>query len=71
MHVVIENDDTHHHPHAEEQCVFTVEPTCILSAKENEQQKDLILDFALFQNHPYSAYSPLVVDNLEARVHMF
>lgn len=33
MHVVIENDDAHHHPHAEEQRVFTVEPACVLSVK--------------------------------------
>lgn len=45
MHVVIENDDPHHHPHAEEKRVLTVKPACILSVKEKHNE--------ISHNEPY------------------
>lgn len=34
MNVIIENDDSHHHPHAEQHGVCVGEPTAVLPATE-------------------------------------
>lgn len=39
VNVVIENDDAHHHPHAEQHGVRVSEPTAVLPATKSEEEK--------------------------------
>lgn len=47
MHMVIEDNNPHHHPHTKEERVFTVEPACVFPFKKGKIQ-----NFHNFQLYP-------------------